>query len=204
MLWAKTAACIKGVYVQTMLHCQQDAVFLRSSIHEFEVNVAQHFIHMVCQECRAYNHEFINFETMLPPFNDPPFRSKFAHDKALFDSPAVLISKRCWAKVTKENAQERPHFFKESNPNCLCSVVQKAGAVNKSDQIIRCRGHYVRRKTNVGKPTSSGWIAMWRQITPSTSVIQNAKHRLNLTCTIAEKENGLVCSTDLHMRNTSI
>ena len=88
---------------------------LFEKFYAFEVNIARHFIHMVCQKCRAYNHKIMNFETMLPPFNAwiHLFRSKFAHDKALFDSTTVLISKRCW---TQENAQERPHFFKESNP----------------------------------------------------------------------------------------
>ena len=52
------------------------------------------------------------------------FRSKFAHDKALFSEPspeyycAHFKELTCWPPTSpEENAQERPHFFKESNPN---------------------------------------------------------------------------------------
>ena len=92
---------------------------LFEKFYAFEVNIARHFIHMVCQKCRAYNHKIMNFETMLPPFNAwiHLFQSKFAHDKALFDSTTVLISKSAGLKRMRKRD---PHFFKESNPIYPC------------------------------------------------------------------------------------
>ena len=39
---------------------------LFEKFYAFEVNIAQHVIHMVCQECWAYTHKIIKFETMFP------------------------------------------------------------------------------------------------------------------------------------------
>ena len=153
MLWAKTAAYIsyrKGVYVHTMFHCQQNAVFLR------------HFIHMVCQKCRAYNHKIMNFETMLPPFNAwiHLFQSKFAHDKALFDSTTVLISKSAGLK----RMRKRDHTSSRNQiPFTHVCLVQKARVVNKSAQIMGCGvTRWEERPMLANQHQASGWIAMWK------------------------------------------
>ena len=110
---------------------------LFEKFYAFEVNIARHFIHMVSQKCRAYNHKIMNFETMLPPFNAwiHLFRSKFAHDKALFDSTTVLISISAGLK----RMRKRDHTSSRNKIlfTYVC-LVQKAGVVNKSAQIMGC------------------------------------------------------------------
>ena len=110
---------------------------LFAKFYAFEVNIARHFIHMVCQKCRAYNHKIMNFETMLPPFNAwiHLFQSKFAHDKALFDSTTVLISKNAGLK----RMRKRDHTSSRNQiPFTYVCLVQKACVVNKSAQIMGC------------------------------------------------------------------
>ena len=79
----------------------------------------------------------MNFETMLPPFNAwiHLFQSKFAHDKALFDSTTVLISKSAGLK----RMRKRDHTSSRNQiPFTHVCLVQKARVVNKSAQIMGC------------------------------------------------------------------